>query len=123
MLFKIVHGTYQPGIILQGSGFQFQSLGKSGHDAGAYFFGQRVDQQLLLGADAAADQDQLRVEDVNRARERLPQVPATTPRRLSIWPVAVYADAGQRRGIVGGDKVPDGGGDGVQNRRFVAVGG
>ena len=32
-----------------------------------------------------------------------------------------YADASQRRGIVGGDKVPDGGGDGVQNRRFVAV--
>ena len=32
-----------------------------------------------------------------------------------------YADAGQRRGIMGGDKVPDGGGDGVQNRRFVAV--
>ena len=55
---KVIHRADQPGIILQGSGFQFQTLGKSGHDAGAYFFGQRVDQQLLLGADAAADQDQ-----------------------------------------------------------------
>ena len=56
---KVIHRADQPGIILQGSVFQFQSLGKSGHDAGTYFFGQRVDQQLLLGADAAADQDQL----------------------------------------------------------------
>ena len=102
VLFKIVHGTYQPGIILQGSGFQFQSLGKSGHDAGAYFFGQRVDQQLLLGADAAADQDQLRVEDVNQPG-KVAAVPATTPRRLSIWPVAdtpMPASAGASWGAI-----------------------
>ena len=106
VLFKIVHGTYQPGIILQGSGFQFQSLGKSGHDAGAYFFGQRVDQQLLLGADAAADQDQLRVEDVNQ-----PGKVAAGAGHHAAAAVDLaggrYADAGQRRGIVGGDKVPD----------------
>ena len=65
---EIVHCADKPGVVLEGGGLQLQPLGEGGHDAFAHLRGQRVDQQRLLCADAAADQDQLRVEDVYKAR-------------------------------------------------------
>ena len=61
---EIVHCADKPGVVLEGGGLQFQPLGEGGHDAFAHLRGQRVYQKRLLRADAAADQDQLRVEDV-----------------------------------------------------------
>ena len=56
---EIVHCADKPGVVLEGGGLQLQPLGEGGHDAFAHLRGQRVDQQRLLCADAAADQDQL----------------------------------------------------------------
>ena len=68
---EIVHCADKPGVVLEGGGLQFQPLGEGGHDAFAHLRGQRVYQKRLLRADAAADQDQLRVEDVYKARKAL----------------------------------------------------
>ena len=68
---EIVHCADKPGVVLEGGGLQLQPLGEGGHDAFAHLRGQRVDQKRLLRADAAADQDQLRVEDVYKARKAL----------------------------------------------------
>ena len=71
LLLKIIHCTDKAGVVLEGCGLQLQSLGEGGHDAFAHLRGQRVYQKRLLRADAAADQDQLRVEDVYKARKAL----------------------------------------------------
>ena len=52
-------------------GADLQSFRKSGHHGGAHFPGDGVYQQLLLCADAAADEDELRVEDMHHARKAL----------------------------------------------------
>ena len=52
-------------------GADLQSFRKSGHHGGTHFLGDGVYQQLLLCADAAADEDELRVEDMHHARKAL----------------------------------------------------
>lgn len=59
---EIIHGTDQTGVVLEGGGFDFQPLRESGHDRLAHLRGQRIDQKLLLGADTAANQNQLRLK-------------------------------------------------------------
>ena len=63
---EIVHCADKAGVVLEGGGLQLQPLGEGGHDAFAHLRGQRVDQQRLLCADAAANQNQLRVENVHK---------------------------------------------------------
>ena len=71
MLLKIVHCTDKAGVVLEGCSPDLKALGEGGHDAFAHLRGQRVDQKRLLRANAAANQDQLRVEDVYKARKAL----------------------------------------------------
>lgn len=71
LLLKIIHCADKAGVVLEGCSPDLKALGEGGHDAFAHLRGQRVYQKRLLRADAAADQDQLRVEDVYKARKAL----------------------------------------------------
>ena len=44
---------------------------KGGHNGSPHLSGDGFDEQLLLSADAAADEDELRVEDVHQPRKAL----------------------------------------------------
>ena len=50
---QVPHGPHQPGVILQRRGGDGEPLGKGRHDGGLHLALQRLDQQFLLGADAA----------------------------------------------------------------------
>ena len=73
---EILHCAHQPCVVLQRGGADFQPLGKGGHDGGANLGGHRLDEKLLLGGHPAADQKQLRVEQMNQTGQ--PAVRLTT---------------------------------------------
>ena len=56
---------------MQLGGADLQPLGKGGHDGGPDFGGNGLDEQLLLGAHAAADENELWVKDVHHACKAL----------------------------------------------------
>ena len=69
LLAEVIDCAYHTGIIVQLGGADLQSFRKSGHHGGTHFPCDGVYQQLLLCADAAADEDELRVEDMHHARK------------------------------------------------------
>ena len=70
-LAEIVDGADHSGVVVQLGGADLQPFGKGRHHGGSHLGRNGVDEQLLLGAHAAADQDQLGVEDVHHAGKAL----------------------------------------------------
>ena len=70
-LAEVIHSAHHTGVVVQLCGADLQPLGKGGHHRCLYFGGNGGDEQLLLGAHAAADQNELRVEDVHHACKAL----------------------------------------------------
>ena len=70
-LAEIIYRADHSGVVVQLGGADLKPFGKGRHHGGFHLGRNGVDEQLLLGAHAAADQDQLRVEDVHHACKAL----------------------------------------------------